>query len=346
MMDGAKILSAHDVDPELLIEFYNLIYPQRTEFLAQNWGWLNNSQFFSNKTPLVIEYKNKIIGHAGIIPFPITLNGQKMTAAWFIDFAILPEFQRRGLGVEITRRWAEFSDVQLALTCNKMSSGLFDKCGWLENFNTYLHIFPIVPFNHPGFVRRLPNLLCGLLNTISIPFYSSIYKKYSVNISESDTATVNDESVRAFIDSSEGRERYPNTVYPIRDSEYYSWRLFNSPDFNKYRIIGADNLHVIFKYCDNEYSKYIDIFQVSGMSDCAAIRKIIASLALMGKREGYFFIRFYTSNGGLSDFLRKSLKSIVSRPVYKFFARSEEVLSALDRSTWNWQLIDNDFEKF
>lgn len=344
-ISDATILSAHDVDSKLLVDFYNIMFPDRKDYLPKIWKWLNRSEFYKNKIPLVILYNNRVIAHAGMIPFNILLNKRQYTVAWFIDFAVLPEFQRRGLGIKLSRKWMEFSDIHLALTCNKMSMGVLKKCEWTQNFDTYFHIFPILPFNHPRLIRNLPLFLCNILNKISSPFYKYIYSKYSVSIGENKFYDLNPDILEKFTSSSKIQSS-TNVVHAVRDSDYFSWRLLNSPDISKYSIIIIDDVSLLIKLCDNNYSKYIDILLVSDLSKYTTIRKIIASIAIWARKKGYYFIRFYTSRKELSGYLRKSLKSFVRNPVYMYCSKGKELLGKLKKSNWNWGLIDNDFEKF
>ena len=170
--------SACDVDLVLLIDFYQKAYPNRISSLKSNWKWLNHSDFYNYKTPLVLVYKTQVIAHAGMIPFNISVCGKQQTAAWFTDFKILDEFQRFGLGSMLTKEWMNYSDCCVTF-CNDKSIGVFKKFGWLESFNTYMHLNFILPFSHPGFVRRLPAFIRKILNFIISPVFFLIYKRHA-----------------------------------------------------------------------------------------------------------------------------------------------------------------------
>ena len=158
------IHSAYDVDSTLLIDFYKKAFPIRINSLKSNWSWLNRSEFYENKIPLVLTYKNQVIAHSGMIPFNISICGDLHTASIYIDFKILPELERQGLGSILTKEWINFSDCCLAIGCTKKSFGIFKKLGWIQSFDTYMHLNFMRPFNHPGFVRRFPTFLRKILN--------------------------------------------------------------------------------------------------------------------------------------------------------------------------------------
>src|ERR1035437_6359416 len=128
--DKITIHSACDVDLKLLIDFYKKMFPDRMNYLESNWKWLNRSDYYENKIPLVIVYENQVIAHSGMIPFDLSIGGIKQTSSWFIDFKILPEFQRQGLGSILTKEWMNFSDCFVTF-CNEKSIGVFKKFGWI-----------------------------------------------------------------------------------------------------------------------------------------------------------------------------------------------------------------------
>jgi hypothetical protein len=139
------------------------------------------------------------------------------------------------------------------------------------------------------------------------------------------------------------------TVEPVRDSEYLSWRLLDSPDEKKYRIVtmdGADNVSVIVKLCDNRPHPYIDILWLSNPLKQAEARNLIATLAIWGLRRGYSYIRHYVSSKELSSFLSRSLKAVVRHPRLMFYSKNPELFQKLKDANWHWDLIDSDFEEF
>jgi len=336
------IVSAFDVDSKLLFDFYDIVYPDRKDTLLRIWKWLYRTDSYKYKTPFVILDNGRVIAHASLIPFTIKLGNKYYTAVWFVDIAVLPEFQRLGLGAKLAEKRMEFSDIYVTL-CNKRSFGVHRKMGWIQSHNSYLHFFPILPFNHPGFKRRMPFFLCRVLNQLSSPIYEHLYNKYSTSLDKIEFKKVD----KNMLDRFKCLLSYENcSVYTVRDSDYFLWRILNSPDKKLYRIINTKGVSTIIKLCDNYYSKYIDVLLVSDLSDFFTLRTIISNLAVWGKERDYNFIRFYTSGKDLSSFLKKSLKPFVKYPIFAYYSKDELLLEKLKRSKWNWGLIDSDFEKF
>jgi len=342
-LSDIAILSAHDVDINLLVDFYNIVYPWRAN--PRIWKWLNRSPFYDNKIPLVILYNDRVIAHAGIIPFKVSLNGKYYTSSWFIDLAVLPEFQRQGLGKLLTKRWMEFSDFYVTF-CNEKSIGVFKKYGWVESFDTHLHYYPLMPFNHHKFDGLIPAFLRKILNSASRTFFNIIYHKYA---SSGDNLCLDDlssDSLRNFTTSLDVPD---NTVTPIRDYDYISWRLLDSPDRDKYRIFSIRDVSIIIKMYDKyhpRYPKHIDLLWVSNPSNYSVIRHMISTLAIWGMANDYSYIRHYTSDRELSDYLRKSLKSMVRHRRFAFYSKDIALLDKLKYAKWHWELMDSDFEEF
>ena len=73
--------------------------------------------------------------------------GAAQLATWFIDFAVLPEFQGSGIGKELTRRWMAVGLHHLTF-CNPMSIAIFKKFGWQKTLGTL-----VIPKKWPWLTR-------------------------------------------------------------------------------------------------------------------------------------------------------------------------------------------------
>lgn len=331
-----SILPAADVDIKLLQSFYETQYPQRADFLAQNWRWLNRASFYDDKIPLVVFYHGRIIAHAGMIPFNIFWDGKPYKASWFIDFSVLPEFQNQGLGKIIAKKWMEFSDVCLAAGCTESSKNLFKKLGWVEGFDSYLHYYFIQPFNHPRLAGLLPIALRKILNSLYqafLPLDNSFADKTYLDRLDSKT-------IGKFISLDE----QSGAVTAARDADYISWRLFSSPCKNDYRVFYGSGPAMIIKISQKSGIKYIDLLWTADLSDRSAVRRMILALAKWCRENDYAYIRYYTSGGKLSRYLRSYFGNITRRPAFLFYAKDAMLLNKLTQAEWNWQLIDSDWE--
>ena len=337
------ILSACDVKSSLLIDFYKKAYPKRINSLELNWKWLNRTDFYENKIALVLVYQNQVIAHSGIIPFNMSIHGDLHTASWYIDFKILLEFQRQGLGSILTQEWMKFSEISVTF-CNEISIGVFKKIGWIESFETYMHLNFMLPFNHPGFVRRLPAFLRKTLNYLFSPIFFLIYNKHSYSINSYQLEKLSEKSFNSFLDSyTKTRQKNENTISPKRDVDYAKWRVLNSPNKDKYYIYKTEKFSALVSL-HNNHGEYIDILWVSDINNKVEIKRMISTLGIYGLKNRFSYIRFYTSKKYLSDYIKKGTMSIVRHPRFAYFSQIESLFNKLKTANWDFELIDSDFE--
>jgi hypothetical protein len=136
----------------------------------------------------------------------------------------------------------------------------------------------------------------------------------------------------------------------LRDIDYATWRLLDSSDKELYRIYsldGANDICAIIKLCEENGIKSIDILWVSDWSKLGGVKKMISTLALWAKKQGYSWIRFYTSGPQVSAGLRFSVNAVVRQPIFVFYSKDTTLLNRITEETsWPWELMDPDFENF
>ena len=65
--------------------------------MVNNWRWWYRVGY-SESEPLILSVDNKIIGQAGVLTVNLKIGQNQVPANWFVDFAIIPEFQGKGFG--------------------------------------------------------------------------------------------------------------------------------------------------------------------------------------------------------------------------------------------------------
>lgn len=338
-----KVKSAFEVSENELIEFYGQAFENRMKFLPAIWRWLNRTDFYQNRTPLIVEIDKKVIAHAGMMPFFINLEGKKHTAAWFIDFKILDQWQRQGIGEILTKKWMEFSDCCVTF-CNEKSIGVFKKTGWQESFNTFLHLNFTYPFSHPAFMRKLPKWLCKILNITILPFIFAFYKTKAYSKNQFKIEKLTDENFIEFYKIYEQKSKNNVTLAtPIRDYDFVNWRILYSPNREKYFIYKCKNFQAIL-LINNNHGKYIDILWITDNRNKLEISKMIATLSLYAIKQKIAYIRFYTSNKVVSDFVKHKTFSKVKHIRFAFFSKNKEIFDKMKKNSFDFELLDSDFE--
>lgn len=339
----ATIRSVLDVPRSNLLDFYRETDPDRSCPLSENWEWLYRPRFFEGKTCLVMEQDNRVIAHAGMIPFWLSLRGQKVSASWYVDFAVRPEFQRAGFGRSLTLEWMKPADVHVSF-CNERSMGLFRKLGWVESFNTRLHHFFLMPLRHPAMLkrldRRIPDAIAAAVDAAARGVFRAWYGLQSRGAASLEFAPASETLLAHF-------ESTPQSgIAPIRDAEYLRWRFLESPHRQAYRVVLSDGrpLGVVKERMDKPRSTHVDLLLVKEGIAPRTLVTLIARLGVWAARRDHAYLRYYESDPERSRRLQRALLSYVLHPRFAFFTKRPELMRELEQGGFSWQLADSDFE--
>jgi hypothetical protein len=342
-MSLSEVRSVYAVSRASLLDFYRTMDPDRPCPSSETWEWLYRPNFGADCRALVVERDNRVVAHAGIIPFWLSLRHRKVSAGWYVDFAVLPELQRAGLGRALTLEWMRLTDVHVTF-CNERSMGLFRKLGWEESFDTRLHHFFLQPLSHPGVRRRLdarvPAAVTAALNVVARAGLSSWYALQSRRAGKLDFAPASETLLEHF-----EADAAP-AVAPIRDREYLRWRFLESPYRFEYRVALSDGtpLAIVRERRDKPRSRHVEILLVKDDISFLALKRLIAALGVWASRRDHAYLRYYESDPVRSRRLQRALFSYVRHPRFAFFAKSAELMRELKRGPFRWQLADSDFE--
>lgn len=335
-----SIVSADSIDSSLLKAFYAEAYPGREVHLQENWQWINRVTFRDNKIPLVAHYRGKVIAHAGMIPTTIMLGKDTYTAAWFVDFFVLPEFQRYGLGRMLTEAWMALSDIHLTF-CNEKSYGLFKRLGWKESFKTYLITNYIDPFSHPRLHCRFPHTLQLFTRRLLLPFFYLFYRVHGHRDLETHLSKVDEGSLDLLMNT---HQRLDGVAIPERDFEYLRWRILRSPHKGHYFIYRSNGFSALLFF--DYKSSCIDILSISNSAEQRALREMICSLAIFALKNDVARIRFLTSEKRLAEYLARNTVAFVRTPRFAYSSGKNSVVATLAHVAWQFDLLDSDFERF
>ena len=243
-MLGYKINKISEIAAEQLSDFYKKTYHKRHKTLTSNWRWwyrIGYSEFES----LILSIDNKIIGQAGLLPIDLNILGNKVPAIWFVDFAILPEFQGKGFGQILTKEWMKICPNQITF-CNNQSLRVFKKFGWKNNLSTKRFVRPINTLKFIPIVRRLK------LNFVNRALRYLIKKKYSRNVSIN-SYKIGD-NFKIINDSLKLKKSSTNNEFAsiIRDEKWLNWRLVECPYKKDIYFFEYKNnfaiVHIFFNY--------------------------------------------------------------------------------------------------
>ncbi|MDP3542063.1 MAG: GNAT family N-acetyltransferase [Elusimicrobiota bacterium] len=252
-----EIRKASEVDEGALRLFYADAFPDRAAFLGAHWRWLYRVGRFPGVEPLVLLDGERVIGHAGAVPVVLDRLGARQTAIWFVDFAILPEFQGRRLGAELTRAWMALCPDRVTF-CNDRSIRVFRKFGWRERFDADVRSLPIIGAARPAY--RL--LLAGAPRLSVGPLPAS----------PAELTTVLEDSS-------------PAPVRVLRDEDWARWRLYENPRSAEYRLAEHEGVKAVVRLFDSLGRRRAHLLHV-GPGTAAARAALVAGFARWAVEQG------------------------------------------------------------
>ena len=335
-------ISIFDIDSKMLSDFFLNIYSYRSYKLENFWKWLYRVHFLSKKNPIVFIKNQKIVGHMGLIPFWLNVKGKKVTAAWYADLYVLPEFRGQGIATKITEELMKLTDVYLSFG-NKQSLAIFKKYGWQKTYDTYLHYFFLKPMDHPKFIKFSKYLkwIYFLINYISKYFFSRFYALKINKENILNVHSLNQDNIKIFINS----ENTNSLIKTIIDEKYMQWRFLESPDLKNYKIFSDNNMSALVRERkDKEFSWHLDILLMNNLKSNKNTISLLASIILWAKKYNYSYVRLYVSDKKLSRKINHNLLSIVRHPRFAYFSKNKKIMEILKTENFLWQLADSDFE--
>jgi len=216
-----KINKISEVETHKLSEFYKKIYHKRHKTLTTNWHWWYRAGH-NGMEPLILSIDNKIIGQAGLLPVDLNILGKKTPAIWFVDFAILREFQGKGYGQILTKEWMKICPNQITF-CNDLSLKIFKKFGWKNNTNTKRLALPINAFKFIPIIKKFE------FNFFNSQLRNLIKRKYNQKVSINPYKI--SENFKIINDSFKEKKNVKNNEFAeiIRDEKWLIWRLMECP---------------------------------------------------------------------------------------------------------------------
>ena len=217
-MTNYKIINISKVNKSILFEFYKKVFNQRHKTLTKHWEWCYRSKYLGFETLILIK-DQKVIGQAGLIPTKIIINNKILPGAWFVDFAVLPEYQGQGYGKILTKEWMKISPNQITF-CNNKSLNIFKSFGWSHNQHSKRLAKPIDPLKFIYFFKRFRN-----------NYFSKIYKN-RLNNRLNNIALIKpyliQNNYKDLFESFQKRKNNFSTTI-LRDQDWLNWRIMEYP---------------------------------------------------------------------------------------------------------------------
>ena len=219
---------------ELEMEKHRRVIIRELIFNDRNWLYRINLFGFE---PLVLEYRDKIVGHAGMISNKIKKNGKIYKCIWFVDYKVLKELRGVGLGTLLCEEWMKISPHQLAIT-NNNSLKVFKKFGWIEKNN---HIRAAKIINHLKWIPIIKSLNNNILEKINFYRYfkRSNFKRILPYKLKTNILTLK----KNFLANEKNKNN--KKIIILRDEDWFNWRIKESPFLDDYYFFKKDGSFII-----------------------------------------------------------------------------------------------------
>ena len=322
-------------DAGALGAFYTDIFPGRR--VLRDWRWLYRREERPS-FPLLVADGDRVLAHAGGIPFTARVGDREYRAAWFVDFVVRPECQRQGLGVRLTEAWMQQSELCVTF-CNELSMSVFKRFGWIGSSPFAVHTTWVRPFDHPRARRQVPDALRAVGGRLASPALSAFFR--SRGATDPHLEPVDSKAVDAWFQSP---GESSDAVTPVRDAAYWLWRIDTSPDRAHYRLYRSGDVAMLVTI-EGAARRSVDVLWASPSAAAApeVVRRMLASLAWWAMRNGRSCLRTMPTSPAFEDASR-ALRPAVARPRFACWTRDPRLLEQLRSAQWRWQLLDSDFE--
>ncbi len=231
-----KIRKFSTVDQSKLFDFYKRAFYLRHKVIFNNRNWLYRVNLYGFE-PLVIEYEDEIIGHAGTISNKIQKKGRIYECIWFVDYKILKQFRGVGLGTFLCKEWMNISPHQLAIT-NENSLKVFKKFGWIEKKNHVRAAKIINPLKWIPLVKSLNNNFLDKINFFKY-LKRSNYKRLTLYKLKTNILIIK----KIFLENKQKKKN--NKITILRDEDWFNWRIEESPFLDDYYFFKKNDSFII-----------------------------------------------------------------------------------------------------
>ncbi|MEP7339699.1 MAG: GNAT family N-acetyltransferase [Acidobacteriota bacterium] len=330
-----QIVSATDVPVAALERFYEKMYPHRDDFLKRNWRWLYRVGHYKQiPSPPVILHNDEVIGHAGLIPVTLQRGDEQRTAIWFVDFGVLPEYQRHGLGIRLTKEWMSLCPLQITF-CNEKSIGIFLKYGWEARFHTLSFSLLLRPEHHPKLREskyRIPAQLAGAATR-------AIWQARTLAKGELFAAAAGQHQ----LDQLKAEENHSALSVP-RTEEFLRWRIADHPLANQHFILTDSKVSAIVRVLKSESYRRLHVLSLHGAwREANPLSSFFGRLVKWAMSEEIDRIWFIASEPAVIK-VAKWWLPVYTRARFACHANADEGWKFLSGTDHLWECLDSDFD--
>lgn len=325
------------VEKNDLYSFYKIVFKDRYKILFENLKWwyrLKNS----NCEPIVLTLENKIIGQLGTIPTKIKIENKIKTAVWYVDYAVLKEFQGKGAGSKLVKEGTQLSEIQIAF-CNEAALRVYKKLGWQINYFTKRLGRPINP------IRWIPLIRKSNLKILRKIYNFSLRKKLKdeSNINPIEFIKNSKEILENFL---KRKNSLGKSIEFFRDAEWFNWRFTEFPFKKDLKLFELNGNYVIAHFLSLKNIKRLHVL-FHFYLDHSEEKKIYYSIAKWAIENDFDLIWSCSANQNLiNDLIPIFPKKFIKPITIASFSSDKLINEKLNKNFNNIQAADSDMDTF
>lgn len=138
-----QLLSAAEIDSTQLTSFLERFFGStKADFLRKHGAWLHGSQ--ENRWVLLVD--GVLAGYCAVIPTQVCVEGKELSAIWWVDIIVAPEFRGQGLQSHFDQKLQQDNLLKLGFP-NELAANIHRKHQWGVREDLQVRLCPLRPLN-------------------------------------------------------------------------------------------------------------------------------------------------------------------------------------------------------
>ena len=138
---SVQLLTAAETDTVQLTNFLERYFGStKAEFLREHGAWLHGGQ--ENRWVLFVD--GELAGYCAVIPTKVHVDGKDVSAIWWVDIIVAPEFRGQGLQSHFDQKLQEDNLLKLGFP-NELAAKIHRKHQWGVREDLQVRLFPLRP---------------------------------------------------------------------------------------------------------------------------------------------------------------------------------------------------------
>lgn len=352
-------------DLERIGRFLRVAYGAQAQYkFPDRWLWefVDNPYRSGRGLPIwLAEADGRIVGQTCEMIVPLKWGDRVHPAAWGVDYIVLPELRRQGIGRLLQQAQAEYHDIFMALSMSPISRRVLVDLGFTEadpvvELNKTVRVSPdqartIVDNKlDPGSIlsRACRRRLAAALLTASLNLFTRLRDLARAPAGIHGISVERIEHFGSEIDELWARLAPQFPVIVQRDAAYLNWKFTEQPDMDYDKFVGRRSApacgYVITRTGippEGPVGIIADLF--AAPDDDAAICRLLAHAIEHLRREGVHSIIAATS---VPDYLTRFLEQGFSktRDVIPMFR--SKLAAQIPAHGWFMSMGDHDWDQY